>query len=220
MFNTQSVRISFAVTSAIAIGLAAALSMADSLTANRTVVQPGESLELTYTADKASTQNIYLAVMLDNSLLFMDENGGFSPYAPGAATPARLKSPAAGSHKVLAFTMPEGFFHEVTVYQAAGKPGSDLLAPGNYDAASLRSLSLSFRQKTAAPSTDGRSLYMTHCSACHGTNPKTNTYNTMKGANPQATLDAIHKDSGGMGYLSTLGTAEINAIAAWIGNPV
>ncbi len=220
MLKFRPAKIYLAVAAALALSAAAALSMADSFTANRTVVQPGESLELTYTAATASTQNIYLAVMLNNSLLFMDETGGFTPYAPGAATPARLKSPAAGSHKVLSFTMPEGFFHEVTVYQAAGKPGSDLLAPGNYDAASLRSLNLSFRQKTATPSTDGRSLYMTHCSACHGANPKTNTYNTMKGVNPQATLDAIQKDSGGMGYLSTLSTAEINAIAAWIANPI
>lgn len=221
MFKFPPAKICFAVASAVALGFAAALSVADSFTANRTVVRPGETLELTYTAGQASSQDIYLAVMLNNALLFMDGNGAFTPYTPGVATPARLKNPAAGNHNLLTFTMPDGFFHEVTVYQAAGKPGSDLLASGNYDAASLRSMKLSFTQKTVAPAaSDGRSLYATHCAACHDTIPTTNAYNILKGANPTATIIAIQKDMGGMGYLTSLSNDEINAIASWISNPI
>ena len=220
MFKTKPVRICFAVASAIALGFAASLSAADNFTANRTVVQPGETLELTYTADQAKSQDVYLAVLLDNTLLFMNQNGGFDAYKAGVATPARLKSPPAGSYKLLSFAMPEGFFYDATVYLAAGTPGSDLLAPGNYDAASLRSMKLSFTQKPATPAaSDGRSLYATHCAACHDTVPATNTYNILKGTNPAVTINAIQKDMGGMGYLTTLSNDEINTIAAWISNP-
>lgn len=220
MLKFRPAKIYLAAASALALSAAAALSMADNFTANRSVVQPGETLELTYTADQAKSQDIYLAVVLDNSILFMDENGGFSPYTPGTATPPRLRSPAAGNHNMLTFAMPDGFFHEVTVYQAAGKPGSDVLAPGNYDAASLRSLNLSFRQKTVTQTADGRSLYATHCASCHDANPARNRDNILRGTNPQTTLAAINTDKGGMGYLSTLTSAEINAIATWIGNPI
>jgi len=220
MLKFRPAKIYFTVVSALAFSVATALSMADNFTANRTIVQPGETLELTYTADQAKSQDIYVAVMLDNSILFMDENGNFSPYTPGTATPPRLRSPAAGNHNMLTFTMPEGFFHEATVYQAAGKPGSDVLAPGNYDAASLRSLNLSFRQKTVTQSADGRSLYATHCASCHDANPASNRDDILRGTNPQTTLAAINTDKGGMGYLSTLTSAEINAIATWIGNPI
>lgn len=220
MFKIRSAKIGCAVASVLVLGIAAPLSVADSFTANRTVVQPGQTLELTYTADQAKSQDIYLAFMLDNTLFFMDGNGGFSPYAAGVATPARLKSPAAGSHPLLAFTMPDGFFKDVTVYQAAGTPGGDLLVPGNYDPASLRSVNLRFTQATATPTVNGRSLYAQHCAACHDSNPKNNAAGILKGANPQSTSDAIVKDKGGMGYLSTLSSAEISAIASWIANPI
>lgn len=222
MLNLQSAKTGFAVASALALGVAASLSVADSLTANRTVVQPGETLELTYTADQASSQDIYLALMLDNTLLFVDGNGGIAPYAPGTATPARLKSPAAGSYKLLAFTMPDGFFKNVTVYQAAGKPGSDLLGAGNYDPASLHTVNLSFIQRASTPATtvDGRSLYAAHCASCHDANPRKNRDNILKGVSPQSTLDAIKGDKGGMGYLSSLSNEEIQAIATWISNPI
>lgn len=219
MLKSRSAKICCAVASAFALGVVASLSVADSFTANRTVVQPGETLELTFTADQANSQDIYLALMLDNTLLFVNGNGGVAPYTPGTATPARLKSPAAGNHSLLTFTMPDGFFKNVTVYQAAGKPGSDLLA-GNYDPASLRALNLSFTPKTVTPTADGRALYATHCAVCHDANPASNRDKILKGTNPQSTLDAIARDKGGMGYLSSLTDAEISAIAAWIGNPV
>lgn len=220
MFKSRSAKICCAIVSALALGVAASLSVADSLNANRTVVQPGETLELTFTANQASSQDIYLALMLDNALLFVDANGGITPYTPGTATPARLKSPAAGNHSLLTFTMPDGFFKNVTVYQAAGMPGSDVLLPGNYDPTSLHSVNLSFTQKTVAPTVDGRALYATNCASCHGSSPRNNYSGILRGTSAQATLNAIRSGRGGMDYLSTLSDSEISAIAAWISNPI
>lgn len=220
MFKIQSAKYGFAVAAALALGVAASLSVADSFTANRAVAQPGDRVELTYTADQTSSQDIYLVTVIDKTILFMGENGGFTPYTPGTATPARLKSPAAGSYTLLSFVAPEGFLGDMPFGQLAGKPDSDLLVAGNYDPASLRVVSVSFTQRTVTPAADGRSLYATHCAACHDANPRNNRDNILKGTDPQSTLDAIKKDSGGMGYLSTLSADEINAIAAWIGNPV
>jgi len=220
MPKSRFAKICCAVASALALGVSASLSVADSLNANRTVVQPGETLELTFTANQASSQDIYLAILLDNALLFVDANGGIAPYTPGTATPARLKSPAAGSHSLLTFTMPDGFYKNVTVYQAAGTPGSDVLVSGNYDPTSLHTVNLSFTQKTVAPTVDGRSLYAANCASCHGSNPRNNYSSIMRGTNPQTTLNAINRDKGGMGYLSNLTSSEISAIAAWISNPI
>lgn len=220
MFKSRSVKICCAIASALALGVAAPLSVADSFSANRTVVQPGETLELTFTANQASNQDVYLALMLDNALLFVDANGGIAPYTPGVATPARLKSPAAGNHSLLSFTMPDGFYKNVTVYQAAGKPGSDVLVSGNYDPASLHTVNLSFTPKTVAPTVDGRSLYAANCASCHDSNPRNNYSGILRGASAQATLNAIQRDKGGMGYLSTLTSSEISAIATWISNPI
>ncbi len=202
-------------------GLAGAPSAAaDNFTANNTVFLPGETLVLTYTADQAKTQDLYLAIMLNNSLLFMDEKGGFSSYAPGKPTPARLKAPAAGIHNLLSFTPPAGFYENVVVYQALGKSGSDLLAPGNYDPQSLRMTNVSFTQAPGAGSAiNGGALYAAHCAACHNEDPVSNRNNIQKGVNSQNTLAAIQQDKGGMGKLSPLTGNEIIAIAAWITNP-
>lgn len=210
----------YVMASAFALGAFASLSVADSFTANRTVVQPGDTLELTFTADQTGNRDIYLALMVDNTLLFVDGNGGIIPYAPGIATPARLKNPSTGSYKLLTFTMPDGFFKNVTAYQAAGKSGSDVLAAGNYDPASLHVLNLSFTPKTTATAPDGRSLYATNCASCHGSNPRSNHSGIMRGSNSQEILSAIQRNKGGMSYLSALAGSEISAIAAWIANPI
>lgn len=199
----------------------APFALADSFTASNTVFLPGETLVLAYTADQAKTQDLYLAFMLNNTLMFMDGSGGFAPYAPGTPTPARLKNPAAGTHNLLSFTQPSGFYENLTVYQALGKPGSDLLAPGNYDPASLRMVNVSFTQVPGTGSAiNGGALYAAHCSTCHDEDPSGNRNNIRNGINPQATLAAIQQNKGGgMGKLSPLTNNEIIAIAAWISNP-
>jgi len=206
---------------AVAYLAGAPFALADSFTASNTVFLPGETLVLAYTADQAKTQDLYLAFMLNNTLMFMDGNGGFAPYAPGAPTPARLKTPAAGTHNLLSFTQPSGFYENLTVYQALGKPGSDLLASGNYDSASLRMVNVSFTQVPGSGSAiNGGALYAAHCSTCHDEDPSSNRNNIRNGINPQATLAAIQQNKGGgMGKLSPLTNNEIIAIAAWISNP-
>lgn len=195
-------------------------ALADSFTASNTVFLPGETLVLAYTADQAKTQDLYLAFVLNNTLLFMDGNGGFAPYTPGQPTPARLKGPAAGTYNLLTFTPPSGFYENLMVYQALGKPGSDLLAPGNYDPQSLRVVSVSFTQMPGMGSAiNGGALYAAHCSSCHNDDPSSNRNNIRNGINPQNTLAAIQQNKGGMGALSPLTNNEVIAIAAWISNP-
>lgn len=197
----------------------ASLSDADSFTANLATVNPGQTLELTYQADAQLAQDVYLAAQYNGALLFVNEQGGIVAYQPGSATPPRLRAPAAGSHKLFSFTMPEGFYTNLTFYSVAGKPGSDLLAAGNYDPATLRSVSVNFAAKSQATSGNGKALYAENCASCHGPNPAENVANIKLGVDPQATSNAIKKDTGGMRYLSTLSSAEISAIAGYIANP-
>lgn len=194
------------------------LAIADSFTSNLTSVTPGQTLELTFQANQALNQDVYLATQLNGALLFVNEQGNVVPYQAGLPTPPRLKTPGAGSHKLLSFTMPDGFFQNLTLYQVAGNPGSDLLAGGNYDPATLRTLNVSFTAKPAGAT--GRTLYTDHCASCHGPNPADNLSGIRKGSDAQATVTAIARDKGGMGYLSTLSSAEISAIAQWIANPI
>ena len=118
--------------------------------------------------------------------------------------------------------MPEGFYTSLTFYQVAGKPGSDLLGTGNYDSATLRTVSVSFAAKTAGASGggNGRALYAENCASCHGPNPGEKIANIQSGGDAQKTITAIKKDSGGMKYLSFLTSDEISAIAKWIANPI
>lgn len=201
-------------------GLAgASFALADSFTASNTVFLPGETLVLAYTADQAKTQDLYLAFMVNDTLLFLGEKG-LAPYTPGTPTPALLKSPAAGTYNLLTFTQPNGFYQNMTVYQLLGKPGADLLAPGNFDPQSLHMVSLSFTQMPGAGSAvNGGALYAAHCSSCHSDDPSSNRNNVRNGINPQATLAAIRQNKGDMGKLSPLTSNEVIAIAAWITNP-
>lgn len=195
-------------------------AFADSFTANLATVTPGETLTLTYQADQALTQDVYLATIFNGALLFFNEQGGVVPYQAGTPTPPRLRFPAAGSHNVLSFTMPDGFYNNLTLYLASGVPGSDLLAGSNYDPASLRTLNVNFTAKQQTSTASGRSLYTANCASCHGSDPAQNNSGVRKGSDPAALTQAIQRDKGGMRYLSTLSSEEIAAIAQWIGNPV
>ncbi len=198
-------------------------ALADSLTASNTVFLPGETMTLTYTADQAVTQDVYLWFEFGDKVMFMDENGGMSDYVAGAATPARLNKPAAGRYRLLTFTQPNWFYSSAVAYLAAGKPGSDALVPGNLDSQSLRAQPLSFTEvpgKGVAAAVNGGALYAGHCASCHEDDPGLNNRNRVRnGIDPKATRAAIQQNKGGMGVLSPLSYSELIAIAAWIANP-
>jgi mono/diheme cytochrome c family protein len=199
------------------------LALADSMTTSNSVFLPGETMTLTYVADQASTQDVYLWFEFGDNVMFMDESGRFSSYVAGAATPARLKKPAAGKYKLLAFTQPDWFYTSMVAYLSTGKPGSDLLAPGNADPLALRAQALSFTEvpgKGVTAAINGGALYAAHCAACHQDDPGINNINKVKnGVNPKIIRTAIQQKKGGMGVLSPLMYSELIAIAAWISNP-
>lgn len=198
------------------------LATADSLVADSTVLLAGETFQMNYLAEQSTSQDVYLATFVDGALMFVDERGGFTPYTAGAATPPRLKAPAAGSYKLLSFTMPAGFYRSFTFYKATGKPGGDVLAAGNLDPASLRTLSVSFTRKPDAsgtPVVNGGALYAAHCSSCHGDDPTENQGNILKSTDPLATSAAIRTSTGKMSHLAALNSEEIAAIAAWVSHP-
>jgi cytochrome c553 len=60
----------------------------------------------------------------------------------------------------------------------------------------------------AAPAIDGAALYSSRCSGCHG---------NMGNRSAAQITSAINANRGGMGFLSFLTTAEIDAIAAFLG---
>lgn len=205
----------------LAAAFAVPAALADSLTADSTVLLAGETFQMNYLAETASSDDVYVATLIDGKLVFLDHNGGLVPYVAGQPTPARFKAPASGSYKVISFTMPEGFYRNFTFYKATGKPGSDLLA-GNYDPASLRTLSVSFTAKAGTPgvsAVNGGALYAAHCASCHGEDPTGNQNNIMKATDPLTTSAAIRKAGGKMGHLGALTSDEITAIAAWVSHP-
>lgn len=207
---------------AVALGFAAP-SGAGELKANRTALIPGETLELSYTTDKAVTQDVYLAIVLaDGTTFFMDATGNFPAYKGGAATPARLSKPAAGTHKLLSFTVPEGFNQEISFYLAEGKAGSDILSGSawNYDVDSRRNKSVSFQKRATeldgakVSTSTGQTLYNQHCFICHN-DPKLNLGYIQRGIDPKKTM-AKNATLIPMKYLSKLSRDEIIDIAAYI----
>lgn len=202
---------------ALAFCAATQLAVADSFTVDKTEVHPGETVNLTFVADENRTEDVYVAIPWQGAFLFLNEQGAFVPYTPGAATPARFRNPAQGTHNVLSFVAPTGFYTAVNVYQARGTPGSDLLAgAGNYDATSLRSVAVTF--SAPAPALSGKALYTTYCAICHGANPDAKA--RAGASNATKISNAIVTNKGGMGALSVMTAAEISAIATWLANPV
>ncbi|MBS4098573.1 MAG: cytochrome c [Sulfuricella sp.] len=208
---------------AAVLGLAASVAGAGELKANRTALISGETLELTYTSDKAVTQDVYLAIVLaDGATFFMDTTGNFPAYKAGAATPARLSKPAAGSHKLLSFTVPEGFTQEISFYVAEGRAGSDILAGDtwNYDVDTRRSKTVSFQKRAteldggSVSASTGKTLYDQHCAVCHS-DPKLNLGFIQRGIDPKKTM-AKNASLVPMKYLSKLSRDEIINIAAYI----
>lgn len=198
------------------------LATADSLEADSTVLLAGETFQMNYLAEQSTSQDVYLATFVDGALMFVNEQGGFTPYTAGKPTPARLKAPASGSYPLVSFTMPAGFYRSFTFYKATGKPGSDVLAAGNLDPATLRTLSVSFTAKpgtAGAAAVNGGALYAAHCSSCHGEDPTGNQNNILRATDPLITAAAIRNPAGKMGQLSALTSDEITAIAAWVSHP-
>ncbi|BCG63593.1 MAG: hypothetical protein methR_P1321 [Methyloprofundus sp.] len=66
---------------------------------------------------------------------------------------------------------------------------------------------------------NGRDLYITHCSQCHGTDPRQNISKISRGTNPASSRRAINRNKGGMGYLNFLSDTELQVIATFIQNP-
>lgn len=62
------------------------------------------------------------------------------------------------------------------------------------------------------PALNGSSLYLTHCSGCHRSGP----ISTKRGRSATQIRNAINNNVGGMGFLSTLSDAEVNAIATYL----
>lgn len=190
------------------------------LSASGSEVTAGQTLSVILNLPSARADSGYLALMYGGAIFFLDENGALSPYQAGAPTPRRLASGSRGQHTLFSLAIPSGLTGTADFYSAFGQSGVDVLAtPGALDMASLQHVGVTL--KAAAASADGKSLYLEHCSSCHGSNPTYNVDHILEGRDTAKTRQAIAADKGGMGYLQSFITdAEHAAIAAWIANPV
>lgn len=68
----------------------------------------------------------------------------------------------------------------------------------------------------AAPALDGKPLYQQYCESCHGSNPKQNTNNLLKGRDVKEIQEAISENKGNMGILHKLSDAILDAIATFL----
>jgi len=200
------------------------LTWAGGLSVNRSALMPGETLEVTYKADAATTNNVYFAVALDDKLFFLDGNGTYTLYQAGVPTPARLEKPAAGTYKVLTYTAPQNFKYDLSLYVAEAAPGADVLAGAsgvNYQIDTRRSKSVTFMDRPAeldrsgASASKGATLYQQHCYVCHN-DPQYNLGYIQRGVDPKKTL-AKNATLNAMKYLkNTLSSNDAIDIAAWL----
>ncbi len=205
------------------LALVPCIAWAGGLSVNRNALMPGETLEVTYQADAATGNNLYFAVMVDGKLFFMDGNGVFTLYQAGAATPARLEKPTAGTHKLLTYAAPQNFKYDLSLYVAEAKPGADVLATAsgvNYEIDTRRSKTVTFMDRpaelsaTTASASNGATLYQQHCFVCHN-DPKYNLGHIQRGVDPKKTL-AKNATLNPMKYLKKLSSNDVIDIAAWL----
>lgn len=194
---------------------------AGGLSVNRSALMAGETLEVTYQSDAATSNNAYVAILADNKVFFMDGSGAFSLYQTGAATPAWLERPAAGTHRVLTFTVPQNFNYDLGIFVAEASSGADILASasGSYNVHTRRAKFVTTMARpseldsASASASRGATLYQQQCFACHN-NPSYNLGDVQKGISPIKTLGAIGKFNP-MKYLKTTRDEAID-IAAWL----
>jgi len=223
MFRNEKTKKNWAALCA-ALAMVPCAASAGGLSVNRTALMPGETLEVTYQADAATTNSVYFAVALDGKLFFMDGgNGGFTLYQAGAATPTRLVKPAAGTYKLLTYTVPQNFKYDLSLYLVEAKPGADVLATAsgvNYDIDTRRSKTVTFMDRPAelasstASATRGATLYQQNCFVCHN-DPKYNLGYIQRGVDPKKTLAKV-ANINPMKYLKKLSSNDVIDIAAWL----
>lgn len=68
---------------------------------------------------------------------------------------------------------------------------------------------------TPAP-LDGKALYNSQCASCHGSNPKANREDILKGKDTSKIREAIKKNKGNMGVLNGISDANLQAIANYL----
>lgn len=217
--NEKKILAALCATLAMVPGIAAA----GGLSVNRTALMPGETLEVTYQADAATSNDVYFAFSVDGKLFFMDGNGGFTLYQAGAATPARLSKPVAGSYKLLTYTIPHNFKYDLSLYLAEAKPGADVLASAsgvNYAIDTRRSKIVTTMDRpveldsSSASASNGATLYQQNCFVCHN-DPKYNLGYIQRGVDPKRILTKV-ANINPMKYLKKLSNNEVVDIAAWL----
>lgn len=194
---------------------------AGGLSVNRSALMAGETLEVTYQSDAATSNNAYVAVLADNKVFFMDGSGAFSLYQAGAATPAWLERPAAGTHRVLTFTVPQNFNYDLAIFVAEASSGADVLAgaSGSYDVHTRRAKFVTTMARPSeldsatASASRGATLYQQQCFSCHN-DPRYSLGKIQNGIAPVKTLGAIGRVNP-MKYLKTTRDEAID-IAAWL----
>lgn len=184
------------------------------LSTDRTGANPGDLVRLDQRLSARRTDNLYLAAQLGGNLYFFGERGDVSPYTPGASTPRRAAGGSAGLQTLMEITVPEGLNMPVTFYTAYGPGGGDILAtPGAIDMSTLSSLTVDLTAIAGGPS------YAANCQSCHDYDPAANISNIQAGKDAGRIKAAIAANKGGMGYLSSLGVREIDAISYWLQSP-
>lgn len=201
------------------VGIAAATPALAQLSANGSEIAAGQTLTVTLNQQGSRPESAYCAIFFGGSIYFVTETGALSPYQPGVATPRRLASGTVGQHTLFSFAIPAGLVGQADFYSAFGQSGVDVLSTaGALDMTSLQHVVVNLKAATAATA-NGKSLYVEHCAACHGSNPAQNIDKILRGRDAAVTQQAIAQNKGGMSYLSSLTDAENAAIAAWIANP-
>lgn len=200
----------------LALGLAGT-SQADlisSISADRTGANPGDQLSINIDLPDTAGNSVYLAAAVGGGLFFFDENGNPSAYQAGKPTPRRFASAGKGRQNALTMTVPDGVSTDITFYSVLGKGGSDILgAPANIAPSSLSAVKLKLTNIAGGPA------YAANCQSCHEFDPYTNVHNIQAGKDAAVIKRAIASDKGGMGSLSYLKPAEIDAISFWIQSP-
>jgi hypothetical protein len=194
------------------------------LKANTTVINSTNgSAAISVSFPMPVSGDLYIATEINGQLFFFTDGG--KKLTPDIV--AFTKNSIFAEDRVLLTIFSEGIPANIySLYQVVTVAGKNPLDSNNWigGLGGLSELKLSINlptdivitTPTPSSASNGKKLFETNCLSCHGSNPKQNVNDILKGKDIRIIRDAINKNKGNMGVLNGISDLNLQAVADYL----